>query len=112
MASKLEGMNPRSSTMVKTTPRVLQQQPSRHSDPQQQQAGSSDFQPGANGGKQPQMGEGSYEGSREYQERTEEYLKKGSVEKDAEAAKPGSAEEARDLEQAEEEENALAKGEG
>jgi hypothetical protein len=93
------------------TRRVLQQQPSRHSDPQQQQAGSSDFQPGANGGKQQQMGEGSYEGSRDYKERTEDYLKKGSVDKDAAAAQPHSAEEARELEQAEEEGKSHSKGE-
>jgi hypothetical protein len=99
-------------TMVpKTTRRVLQQQPVRHTDPQQQQAGSSDFQPGQNGGKQQQMGEGSYEGSRDYKERTENYLKKGSVEKDAAAAKPDSAEQARELEQAEEEGKSHSKGE-
>ena len=92
-------------------PCVLQQQPSHHSDPQQQQGGSSDVQPGANGDKQQQMGEGSYEGSRDYKERTEEYLKKGSVEQDAAAAKPHSAEEARELEQAEEEGKSHSKGE-
>jgi membrane protein involved in colicin uptake len=88
----------------------LQQQPPRHSDPQQQQAGSSDFQPKPEG-KPQQMGEGSYEGTREYQQRTEEYLKKGNVEADAEKAKPQSAEEARELEQAEEEAKSHTKGE-
>lgn len=88
----------------------LQQQPPRHSDPQQQQAGSSDFQPKPEA-KPQQMGEGSYEGTREYQQRTEEYLKKGNVEADAEKAKPQSAEEARELERAEEEAKSHSKGE-
>lgn len=95
----------------KSRPRILQQQPPRHSDPQQQQAGSSDFQPKPAAGKQQQMGEGSYEGSREYKERTEEYLKKADVEADAAAAKPRSAEEARELERAEEEAKSHSKGE-
>ena len=93
----------------KSTPR-LQQQPPRHSDPQQQQAGSSDFQPKPEG-KPQQMGEGSYEGTREYQQRTQDYLKKADVEADAEKAKPRSAEEARELEQAEEEGKSHSKGE-
>jgi hypothetical protein len=86
------------------TPRILQQQPQRDSDPQQQQSGSNDFQPkpAAQKGQQ-QMGEGSYEGTRDYNQRTQEYLKKGNVEADAEKAKPRSEEEARDLEQAEQE---------
>jgi hypothetical protein len=93
----------------RSTPR-LQQQPSRHSDPQQQQAGSTDFQPKPEG-KPQQMGEGSYEGTRDYQQRTQEYLKKADVEADAEKAKPSSAEEARELEQAEEEGKSHSKGE-
>ena len=94
------------------TPRILQQQPQRSSDQQQQQSGSNEFQPKAAGQQgQQQMGEGSYEGSREYKERTEEYLKKGSVEKDAEAAKPRSEQEAREMEKAEEEGRAHSKGE-
>jgi membrane protein involved in colicin uptake len=94
----------------RSTRRVLQQQPPRHSDPQQQQAGSSDFQPKPQG-KQQQMGEGSYEGSADYKQRTEEYLKKADVEADALAAKPRSAEEARELERAEEEAKSHSKGE-
>ena len=58
-----------------------------------------------------QMGEGSYEGTRDYQQRTQEYLKKADVEADAEKAKPRSAEEARELEQAEEEAKSHSKGE-
>ena len=97
--------------MFSKTNRILQQQPPRHSDPQQQQAGSNDFQPKANSGKQPQMGEGSYEGSADYKKRTEDYLKTHDVEADAEAAKPRSAEEARELERAEEEAKSHSKGE-
>ncbi|MEP6791267.1 MAG: hypothetical protein ABI907_07840 [Ramlibacter sp.] len=94
----------------KSTPRILQQQPPRHSDPQQQQAGSSDFQP--KGGKpQQQMGEGSYEATRDYQKNIGDYLKKADVESDAAAARPKSAEEARDIEQAEEEGKSHSKGE-
>lgn len=94
----------------RSKPRILQQQPPRHSDPQQQQAGSSDFQPKP-AAKPPQMGEGSYEGSADYKQRTEEYLKKADVEADAAAAKPRSAEEARELEKAEEEGKSHSKGE-
>ena len=94
----------------RSSQRVLQQQPPRHSDPQQQQAGSTDFQPKPQD-KPQQMGEGSYEGAREYKERTEEYLKNADVEADAAAAKPRSAEEARDLEQAEAEAKSHSKGE-
>jgi flagellar hook assembly protein FlgD len=95
----------------KTNSRILQQQPPRHSDPQQQQAGSSDFQPKPTAGTAQQMGEGSYEGSADYKKRTEEYLKKHDVEADAAAAKPRSAEEARELEKAEEEAKSHSKGE-
>jgi hypothetical protein len=94
----------------RSTPRVLQQQPPRHSDPQQQQAGSSDFQPKP-AGKQQQMGEGSYEGTREYNERTKEYLKKADVDADAKASQPRSADEAREMEKAEEEGKSHSKGE-
>lgn len=95
----------------RSKPRILQQQPPRHSDPQQQQAGSSDFQPKPTAGKPQQMGEGSYEGTADYKKRTEDYLKKADVEADAAAAKPRSAEEARALEQAEEEGKSHSKGE-
>lgn len=96
--------------LSKTHSRILQQQPPRHSDPQQQQAGSSDFQPKPAAGQQ-QMGEGSYEGSADYKKRTEDYLKTHDVEADAAAAKPGSAQEAREMEQAEEEGKSHSKGE-
>ena len=91
---------------------IQQQQPPRQTDLQQQQAGTSDFQPKPAGQKrEQQMGEGSYEGTADYNKRTEEYLKKADVEKDAEAAKPKSEQEARDMEQAEEEGKSHSKGE-
>lgn len=80
----------------------------------QQMAGSSEFQPpGQQGGdgKPQQMGEGSYEGSREYKERTERYLEKADVEADAEKARPRSEQEARDMQQAEEEGRSHSRGE-
>ena len=96
----------------KSTPRILQQQPARDSDTQQQQSGSNDFQPKPTAQKkEQQMGEGSYEASRDYKQRTEEYLKKADVEADAEAAKPRSEQEARDLDKAEEEGRSHSKGE-
>ena len=57
------------------------------------------------------MGEGSYEGAREYKERTERYVKNADVEADAEAAKPRSEQEARELKDAEEEGRSHSKGE-
>jgi len=96
----------------RTTPRVLQQQPARESDAQQQQSGSNDFQPKPTAQKkEQQIGEGSYEASRDYKQRAEEYMKKADVEADAEAAKPRSEQEARDLKQAEEEGRSHSKGE-
>jgi hypothetical protein len=96
----------------KSSPRVMQQQPPRHSDPQQQQAEANDFQPKAGATKPQQMGEGSYEGSRDYKERTEEYLKNADVAADAEKAKPRSEQEARDMEQAEQEGKSHSKAKG
>ncbi len=84
---------------------------------QQQMSGSKEYQqsssPQGSGGDKPpqQMGEGSYEGTRDYNKRTEDYLKKNDVQKDAEAAKPKSDQEARDLEKAEEEGKSHSKGE-
>ena len=96
----------------RSTPRVLQQQPARQSDAQQQQSGSNDFQPKPTARKkEQQIGEGSYEASRDYQQRAEEYMKKADVEADAKAARPRSEQEARDLKQAEEEGRSHSKGE-
>ena len=93
-----------------SVPRILQQSPQGPDDPQQQQSGSNEPKPAAQQGEQ-QMGEGSYEGTRDYNRRTQEYLKKADVDADAEAAKPRSEEEARDLKQAEDEGRSHSKGE-
>jgi hypothetical protein len=98
-------------TNDKSSPRTLQQQPQRDSDPQQQRAGGTEMQPGgqAEGGQV--EGEGSYSGSRDYQKNIKDYLDKADVEKDAEKAKPRSESEARELEQAEREGKSHSKGE-
>ena len=95
----------------KPVPRILQQQPERDSDPGQQQSGSKEFQPkpDAKGGQE--MGEGSYEATRDYQKNIKEYLKDADVEADAQAAKPRSEQEARDLDAAEKEGRSHSKGE-
>jgi hypothetical protein len=98
--------------MSSQTPRILQQQQQRESDREQQQQGSTDFQDNKPAGRQQQMGEGSYEGTRDYDQRTAEYLKTHDVKKDAEAAKPRSEEEAREMEQAEEEGKSHSKAKG
>ena len=94
------------------TPRILQQQPERDSAPDQQQSGSSDLQPkpGAQSGQQ-EMGEGSYEATRDYQKNIKEYLKDADVDADAQKARPRSEQEARDLESAEREGKSHSKGE-
>lgn len=51
----------------------------------------------------PQMGEGSYEATRDYQKNIGEYMKKADIDADAKAAKPRSEQEARELKRAEEE---------
>jgi hypothetical protein len=84
---------------------------------QQQMSGSTGFQAppqpgqGDSAGKPEQMGEGSYQGSRDYQERTERYLDKADVDADAERAKPRSEQEARDMEAAEREGKSHTRGE-
>ena len=95
----------------KSTPRSLQQQPQRESDPQQQRAGATDFQsrPDAQGGQV--EGEGSYSATRNYQKNIKEYLDKADVSSDAEASKPRSESEARELEEAEREGKSHSKGE-
>ena len=91
--------------------RGLQQQPQRDSDPQQQRSGATDFQsrPDAQGGQV--EGEGSYSATRNYQKDIKEYLDKADVKSDAEAAKPRSESEARELEDAEREGRSHSKGE-
>ena len=95
----------------KSVPRILQQQPERDSDPGQQQSGSNEYQPkpGAKAGQQ--MGEGSYEATRDYQKDIEDYLRKADVDADAKAAKPKSEQEAREMDAAEKEGRSHSKGE-
>jgi len=93
-----------------------QQQPAGDSLAQQQQkSGSNEFQKQGQQGqpqdKPQQMGEGSYEGARDYKERTERYVKNADVEADAEKARPRSEQEAREMKQAEEEGKSHSKGE-
>jgi hypothetical protein len=99
----------------KSVPRILQQQPQRETDPQQQRSGGTDFQSRDTedrGQAQGQVeGEGSYTASREYQKNIKEYLQKADVDADAQAAKPRSEAEARELEQAEREGRSHSKGE-
>jgi hypothetical protein len=98
----------------------LQQQPRRFSDRQQQQSsGSREFQPRKSQSPQPsderpagQMGEGSYEGARDYQDNIKSYLKKADVESDAKAAKPDSPAQAAELKKAEEEGKSHSKAPG
>ena len=83
---------------------------------EQQMAGSTEFQSQGQGGQQQggkpqQVGEGSYEGARDYKERTERYVKNADIERDAEAAKPRSESEAREMKDAEEEGRSHSKGE-
>jgi hypothetical protein len=94
----------------KKTPRILQQQqPARESDPSQQREGSTDFQPRPEGAQV--EGEGSYSATRNYQKDIKDYLDKADVEADAEAAKPRSDSEARELDAAEREGRSHSKGE-
>jgi len=92
----------------KPVPRVLQQQPQRESDPQQQRAGATDLQPQGEGQVE---GEGSYSATRDYQKNIKDYLDKADVAKDAEASKPRSESEASELEEAEREGNSHSRGE-
>jgi len=47
-------------------------------------------------------GEGNYQATRDYNQRTKDYLESADVEKDAREAAPGNEREARDMKQAEE----------
>jgi hypothetical protein len=95
----------------KSTPRTLQQQPARDSEPQQQRSGATDFQQRgqAQGGQV--EGEGSYTATRDYQKNIKDYLEKADVQSDAENSKPRSESEARDMEEAEREGKSHSKGE-
>ncbi len=95
----------------KSVPRILQQQPARESDPQQQRSGSADFQSRGEAQGSQVEGEGSYTATREYQKNIKEYLDKADVEADMEKAKPRSDAEAREIEAAEREGRSHSKGE-
>ena len=91
-----------------SVPRILQ----HPGDPQQEQPDSNEIQPKPQGQQDDQeMGEGSYEGTREYNRRTKEYLDKADVEADAQASRPRSEDEAREMKQAEDEGRSHSKGE-
>lgn len=57
-------------------------------------------------------GEGNYQATRDYNKRTKDYLKKGSVEEDARNAAPRDEQEAKDMSQAEAAGKRHAKGGG
>jgi len=56
-------------------------------------------------------GEGSYSGTRDYNQRTEQFLKSGKLDKAARDASPQSEQEAKEMQKAEREGKRHAKGE-
>jgi hypothetical protein len=94
---------------VKRSQGHQQQQAQRPDNRAQQQGGTTpELQPRQAAAQTPdkpaqQMGEGSYEGTRDYQEKIKTYLDKADVKSDAEAAKPATPEEAAALKKAEDE---------
>lgn len=94
----------------KPVPRILQQQPARETNREQQRSGNTDFQSRGEAGDGVE-GEGSYTATRDYQKNIKQYLDKADVQADAENAKPRSDEEARDIEDAEREGRSHSKGE-
>ena len=95
----------------KSVPRILQQQPERDSDPQQQRSGGTDFQQHGQASQDGVEGEGSYTATRDYQKNIKDYLDKADVDADAQKAKPRSEQEAKDLDAAEREGKSHSKGE-
>ena len=63
-------------------------------------------------GKDKEHGEGNYKASKDYAERTKNFVESGKVEDAAQKAKPQNQQEARDMEQAEQEGKSHAKGGG
>ena len=90
---------------------LQQHQPQRYSDRHQLQSGGSSKTPVASV-KVQQIGEGSYEASRDYEGNIKSYLKRADVKSDARAAKPKNLQEALELEQAEREGLAHSKAPG
>lgn len=77
--------------------------------PRRQRAGSTGTLP--KGGPPPQIGEGSYEATRDYQKNIADYLKDADVAADAKAAQPRTEQEAREMQEAEEQGKSHSKGE-
>lgn len=90
---------------------LQQYQPQRYSDRHLLQSNGSSEMPRASE-KVQQIGEGSYEASRDYEGNIKSYLKRADVKSDARAAKPKNLQEALDLEQAEREGLAHSKAPG
>jgi hypothetical protein len=96
----------------KPVPRILQRQSKRDDrDPGPQQSGSNEYQPKPGAKGVPEMGEGSYEATSDYQKNIQEYLADADVEADAKAARPKSEQEAREMDAAEREGRSHSKGE-
>ena len=74
-------------------PRVLQQQPRRESDPQQQRAGATDFQPRG----QMEGGGGHTAGRDHYQTNPRDCSDRAEMQADGDAARPRSESDAREL---------------
>ena len=60
-------------------------------------------------GKDKEHGEGNYKASKDYNDRTKNFVESGKVDEAAEKAKPQNQQEAREMEQAEEEGKSHAK---
>ena len=87
--------------------------PSKPAKPVQQQTPGSDADKGsATNPKKGQSGEGSYEGTRDYQKSVKDYLDEADVQRDAKAARPSSASQAQELDRAEKEARSHTKAPG
>lgn len=62
--------------------------------------------------KKQEHGEGNYKATRDYNERTKDYLESADVERDAREAAPKSERDAREMKQAEEQGKSHAKSKG
>ena len=63
-------------------------------------------------GKDKEHGEGNYKASKDYNDRTKNFVESGKVDEAAQKAKPQNQQEAREMEQAEQEGKSHAKGGG
>jgi hypothetical protein len=98
--SQQQGGSEKSQPQPADHPAVLPAQPDAG---QSQQQGGSKQSQSAQSQPTRQIGEGSYEGSREYGESMKAYLETADVKADAEAAQPASPEQAALLKKAEQE---------